>query len=153
VLIRKMAPDKAIVISTHILEEVGAVCTRAIVIADGRLVADSSPAELEARSRFHNAVSLRLLGVAAELARARLAELPGVGDIEEIPGAYPAIALRVFSREGASIVNEIGRLLAERRWAVEEMRTEPGQLDEVFRAITKGAGLAKAADAAPKAAG
>jgi len=138
VLIRKMAPDKAIIISTHILEEVGAVCTRAIVIADGRLVADSSPAALEARSRFHNAVTVRISGVASELVRARIAELPGIGDIEEVAAEYPTVGLRIFSKEGASIVNEIGRLLAERRWTVEEMRIEPGQLDEVFRTITKG---------------
>lgn len=45
-LIRAMASEKAIIISTHILEEVGAVCTRAIVIAAGRVVADATPAEL-----------------------------------------------------------------------------------------------------------
>jgi ABC-2 type transport system ATP-binding protein len=45
-LIERMAPDKAIVISTHILEEVEAVCSRAIIIAAGRIVADSTPAEL-----------------------------------------------------------------------------------------------------------
>ena len=48
-LIARMAPEKAIVISTHILEEVGAVCTRAIIIAHGRIVADGTPAQLEAR--------------------------------------------------------------------------------------------------------
>jgi len=48
-LIQQMAPEKAIVISTHILEEVGAVCTRAIIIARGRIVADATPAELEKR--------------------------------------------------------------------------------------------------------
>jgi ABC-2 type transport system ATP-binding protein len=48
-LIRAMAPQKAIVISTHILEEVEAVCTRAIVIAGGRVIADETPAELARR--------------------------------------------------------------------------------------------------------
>jgi len=48
-LIQRMAPDKAIVISTHILEEVGAVCTRAMIIAAGRVLADATPAELEKR--------------------------------------------------------------------------------------------------------
>ena len=48
-LIRQMASEKAIVISTHILEEVDAVCTRAIIIAQGRIVADATPAELERR--------------------------------------------------------------------------------------------------------
>jgi ABC-2 type transport system ATP-binding protein len=47
-LIAQMAPDKAIVISTHILEEVDAVCSRAIVIANGRIVADATPQALQA---------------------------------------------------------------------------------------------------------
>lgn len=48
-LIQRMAPEKAIIISTHILEEVQAVCSRAIIIAAGRIVADSTPANLAAR--------------------------------------------------------------------------------------------------------
>jgi ABC-2 type transport system ATP-binding protein len=55
-LIRAMAAEKAIVISTHILEEVGAVCTRAVVIARGRVVADTTPAELAARGPSMDAV-------------------------------------------------------------------------------------------------
>jgi ABC-2 type transport system ATP-binding protein len=52
-LISTMAPQKAIIISTHILEEVEAVCTRAIVIAGGKVVADATPAELAARHPSH----------------------------------------------------------------------------------------------------
>jgi ABC-2 type transport system ATP-binding protein len=50
-LIRAMAPQKAIIISTHILEEVGALCTRAIIIARGRVLADATPAALVADGR------------------------------------------------------------------------------------------------------
>ncbi|MGH7091518.1 MAG: ABC transporter ATP-binding protein, partial [Stellaceae bacterium] len=57
-LIREMAPDKAIIVSTHILEEVEAICTRAVIIDQGRIVADGTPADLLARSRFHNAVTI-----------------------------------------------------------------------------------------------
>ena len=53
-LIREMAPGKTIIISTHILEEVHAVCTRAIIIAAGRILADDSPAGLAARSPRHD---------------------------------------------------------------------------------------------------
>ncbi|NKC30148.1 ABC transporter ATP-binding protein [Roseomonas sp. BU-1] len=67
-LIRAMAPDKAIVISTHILEEVGAVCTRAVVIARGRVVADATPAELAARGPTMDAVFRALTLPAAEAA-------------------------------------------------------------------------------------
>ena len=59
-LINDMARDKIIVISTHILEEVDAVCSRAIIIARGRIVADDTPAGLAARSRYHNAVTMQL---------------------------------------------------------------------------------------------
>ena len=59
-LIAEMAGDKAIVISTHILEEVEAVCTRAVIIARGRVVADAEPLELKRRSRHHNAVRLTM---------------------------------------------------------------------------------------------
>jgi ABC-2 type transport system ATP-binding protein len=59
-LIRRMAPEKAIVISTHILEEVGAVCTRAIIIARGRLVVDAPPSVLEERGSSLDDVFRRL---------------------------------------------------------------------------------------------
>jgi len=49
-LIRRMAADKVIVLSTHILEEVDAVCTRAIIISDGRILFDGTPQELKSRS-------------------------------------------------------------------------------------------------------
>jgi ABC-2 type transport system ATP-binding protein len=55
-LIRRMAPEKAIIVSTHILEEVGAICTRAIIIARGRIVADDTPAGLAARGPTMDAV-------------------------------------------------------------------------------------------------
>ncbi|MEE8527448.1 MAG: ABC transporter ATP-binding protein, partial [Gammaproteobacteria bacterium] len=57
-LIRDMASDRIIVISTHILEEVHAVCNRVIIIAHGRLLADDTPHALEAKSRYHNAVTI-----------------------------------------------------------------------------------------------
>ncbi|HSS06545.1 MAG TPA: hypothetical protein VLK83_05325, partial [Rhodanobacteraceae bacterium] len=64
-LINAMARDKTIIVSTHLLEEVHAVCTRAIIIASGRILADATPGELEARSRYHQAVSLTAENVKA----------------------------------------------------------------------------------------
>ena len=81
-LLADMAKDKAIIISTHILEEVDALCTRAIVIARGRIVADAKPAELEARSSYHNAVTLRMPADQLEPARAVVAGVAGVGRVE-----------------------------------------------------------------------
>ena len=82
-LINELSKDKLVIVSTHILEEVHAVCTRAIIIADGRIVADETPSALEARSRYHHAVSLRF-EKADELAAARreIALLPEVAAVE-----------------------------------------------------------------------
>jgi ABC-2 type transport system ATP-binding protein len=78
-LINAMAKDKTIVVSTHILEEVHAVCTRAIIIAQGKVLADATPAELEARSRYHQAVSLTTTNVAAaKEAMSRVADVAAV---------------------------------------------------------------------------
>ena len=57
-LIRELARERTVLLSTHILEEVEAVCSRAMIVARGRVLADATPAELLARSRFQGAVSL-----------------------------------------------------------------------------------------------
>src|SRR5215467_2192768 len=61
-IIGAMSAQKAIIISTHLLEEVEAVCSRAIIIAHGRVLADGTPGELARRSRHHNAVRLSVTG-------------------------------------------------------------------------------------------
>src|SRR5205814_1763014 len=72
-IIRAMQPEKAIVISTHLLEEVEAVCSRAIIIARGRILSDGAPAELAARSPRHNAAWLKVAVAAEARIRAELA--------------------------------------------------------------------------------
>ena len=133
-LIRAMAPGKTIVISTHILEEVDALCTRAVVIARGRLLADAPPRELEARSRYHGAVMLQLAD-AAQFARARsaLAQLPEVAEVEADERESRLTAL---PRDGRPILPAIGELAAREGLALRELHLESGRLDEVFRAIT-----------------
>jgi len=133
-LISAMSKNKAIVISTHILEEVEAVCTRAIIIANGRIVADATPDELLARSDRHNAVSLRVDGDAAQDARQALAALPLVAGVESLDAGR----LFVRARDGASILADVSAVLRERAIAVDEIHVARGHLDEVFRDITTG---------------
>jgi ABC-2 type transport system ATP-binding protein len=137
-LIAEMARDKAIIISTHILEEVDAVCTRAIVIARGRVVADGTPAELEARSRWHNAVSVVLGAPKVAAARAALEKLPHVATIEEIDGEANLVCLVAFPHNGQPIIGDISQLARKGELGIEEIRVERGRLDEVFRSITTG---------------
>ena len=133
-LINLLASEKAIIISTHLLEEVDAVCTRAVVIAGGRLVADGTPAELEQRSRHHNAVRLEL-GNGLEEAEAALAALPSVESVERVIDDE-GTALMAFPRGGRSIVAEVADLARDRHWEVAGLRVERGRLEDVFRAVT-----------------
>lgn len=131
-LIQGLACDKIVIISTHILEEVTALCTRAVVIAQGRLLADGTPLELESRSRYHQAVTL----VADEaLDQAALAALPGVAGIEENTRES---SLSVLARPGEVIFPQVSALIAERGWKIRELNVERGRLDEVFRSLTRG---------------
>ena len=133
-LINALAPKKAIIISTHLLEEVDAVCTRAIIIAQGRILADGTPVELEARSRHHNAVRLALEGSPADAA-ASLMRLPGVAEVETLDDEEGR-ALMIFARNGRPIVAEVTDLVRTAGWPVRELRLERGRLDDVFRSIT-----------------
>ncbi|MGB8182987.1 MAG: ABC transporter ATP-binding protein [Stellaceae bacterium] len=133
-LIRALASEKAIVISTHLLEEVDAVCTRAIVIAAGRLLADATPVELAARSRLHNAVRVSLVAGHDE-AETALRRLPGVAAVERVDESGDR-GLLVLPRGGQAIVGEVTDLVRTAGWAVRGLSVERGRLDEVFRNIT-----------------
>ena len=133
-LINDMARDKIIVISTHILEEVEAVCTRAIIISRGRIVADDTPAGLAARSRYHNAVSMQL-EQPAQLAGARdaVAALPAVAQVEV---SERDARLTALPKAGATILPALSELAARQGLKLKELHLESGRLDEVFRTIT-----------------
>ena len=111
-LISEMAADKIIIISTHILEEVHAVCDRAIIIAHGRILADETPAGLEARSPRHNAVTLRLGDTEAAEAGSALESLPGVVSVE----THADGGMTVLPADGAELLPAVGRLALERGW-------------------------------------
>jgi ABC-2 type transport system ATP-binding protein len=133
-LINDMARDKIIVISTHILEEVDAVCTRAIIIARGRIVADDTPAGLATRSRYYNAVSLQLEQPAQlAAARAAVAALPNVAQVEV---SERDARLTALPKAGASILQQVSEAAARAGLKLKELHLEPGRLDEVFRTIT-----------------
>ncbi len=138
-LLGDMARDKAIIISTHILEEVDALCTRAIVIAKGRIVADAKPAELEARSSYHHAVTLRLPADQVEPARAVVVRLAGVVKVEASDLGGGLGQLLAFPRAEADILDPICRAVEQAGLAVNEVYVERGRLDEVFRQLTQAA--------------
>jgi ABC-2 type transport system ATP-binding protein len=137
-LIASMAATKAIIISTHILEEVDAVCTRAMIIANGRVLVDGTPGALEARSPYHHAVYVRAEGKLPGPVLAELGELPGVKRVEAA-GRADDQGVYVLPMNGADIGPLVRGLLAARGVGVAELRVERGRLDGVFRDITMAA--------------
>jgi ABC-2 type transport system ATP-binding protein len=130
-LIRDMAKDKIIIISTHILEEVEALCNRVMIIARGKLLADDSPQGLIARSRYHNAVSLVVEG--AEKVASSLSELPEVARAELREGE-----LTLFPTDSGGLFEAVTAAVRENQWQVSTLRLEAGRLSEVFHTITCG---------------
>ena len=136
-LIRRMGEKKAIIFSTHILEEVEAVCSRAIIIDRGAIVANGTPQELKRRSENAGAVTLSLAdGVAASVS-AKVNQISGVARsvvISESP-----LTVRAFpgkNGDSADVALALGEVAAREKWRIRELHTEEGRLDEVFRSIT-----------------
>ena len=135
-LIQAMAKEKAIIISTHLLEEVDAVCTRAVIIDRGRIVADGTPASLLARSRHHNAVTLTVPTALAPVAKEKLQTLPGVLTVEDVSQVNGLATITAFPRASTLIIEEVTGLASREEWDVKELYAEAGRLDDVFRALT-----------------
>ncbi len=136
-LIREMSPQKAIILSTHILEEVDAVCTRAIIIAGGEIVADGEPADLRARSPRHNVVVLNVRGRSAAEIEAALGGIEGVTEVRSEALAGGLVRFFVRPENGESIIDGVSTAVRENNWPVEELHVERGRLDEVFRSVTE----------------
>lgn len=138
-LIRRMGEKKIIIFSTHILEEVEACCTRAIIIDRGQIVANGTPAQLKARSELAGSVTLRVHGVGAETVRSRLGQLGIVGKVTA-QGEGGCVSARVLSRDRSSngeLASAVADVVAKEGWRFDELHTDEGRLDDVFRAITK----------------
>lgn len=138
-LIRRMGERKAIVFSTHILEEVDAACTRAIIIDRGKIVANGTPEQLRSRSEQAGAVSLRVLGTPATDVTAKMRELATVRKSQVLAEANGIAAVRAYpnpdGRNGA-LQESLFELAVRQHWKLAELRTEEGRMDEVFRSIT-----------------
>ena len=147
-LINELSKDKLVIVSTHILEEVHEVCTRAIIIANGRIVADETPSALEARSRYHHAVSLRF--EKADQLAAAIREIADLPEVSAVESETRELRLTAVPEPGANALSAVSAIIAKNDWDVPELHLEAGRLDEVFRSLTMSAGAAMIA-AAPGA--
>lgn len=136
-LIRRMGEKKAIIFSTHILEEVEAVCSRAVIIDRGRIVANGTPRDLKMRSEQAGAVTIGLVDGNGEAVAEKVRQVAGVERVTVL-GERP-LRVRAFPKKNSGS-DDIARALAElakkESWPLQELHVEEGRLDEVFRSIT-----------------
>ena len=140
-LIRRMGEKKAIIFSTHILEEVEAVCSRAVIIDRGQIVANGTPAQLKQKSELAGCVKLRLLGANSGVVVPKLSALPLVKRAQVLREEGAIIEVRVQPNDkndgiNGQLARSISELVGKEGWKQEELHTEEGRLDEVFRTIT-----------------
>lgn len=131
-MIQEMAPRKSIVISTHILEEVESVCSRAIIIAQGRIVANGTPSELKAHSDSHGAVELSVKHPTDQMA-ADLRSLPSAARVETEGNQFT-----IYPRDPSRLFADVTQLVKQRDWHPTGLKLIEGRLDDVFRELTLG---------------
>jgi ABC-2 type transport system ATP-binding protein len=139
-MIKRMGEDKAIIFSTHILEEVEAACSRAIIIDRGRVVADGTPAQLKDRSPNAGSVHIVVRGASGASIRDEISKTAGVQRVEVIESGESGLVARVLpgkTQQGGDIAASIAGLAAARNWKLLDLHQEEGRLDEVFRSITR----------------
>lgn len=138
-LIRRMGEKKAIIFSTHILEEVEAACTRVIIIDRGQIVANGSPSELKRKSETAGTVLLRVAGVPVATVSQKLAEITEVRQTTLLKDDASRTTLRIYPRPhdgNANLARRVYETAMKEGWKVEELHTEEGRMEEVFRSIT-----------------
>jgi ABC-2 type transport system ATP-binding protein len=140
-MIRDMARDKTIILSTHILEEVEQVCTRAIIIARGRIVADDTPEGLRERSGLHGALCVTIRKREEKDLIQGIQDLPEIDRMEVVSESESDMMVRLFPKDAASLydsgADRVLRRLIETGIPVEAFFVEKGRLDEVFRTVTR----------------
>lgn len=136
-MIRKMSAEKAIILSTHILEEMETVCTRAIVIANGHIVADDTPEKLKTRSSLHGAITLSVRGNDTEGFAAFVKTVSGVKSVSFLEKTDKQFSIRIFpEQKNTPIADKVLAESASKGYEISSVFIEQGRLDEVFRKIT-----------------
>jgi ABC-2 type transport system ATP-binding protein len=136
-MILEMSPEKAIILSTHILDEVDAVCSRAIIIADGCIVADDTPENIKARSTFHGAILLSLANTEPQALLSCIHNVDGVKTAEILEKNESELKVRIYPEQHNHLIaDKIMSSMLHNNYIVRSIFVEQGRLDEVFRDIT-----------------
>jgi ABC-2 type transport system ATP-binding protein len=131
-LIKEMGKEKAIIVSTHILEEVEAICTRIIIVDRGKLVFNGKLADLKAKAPNAGSLLVKVSGAKADDVIGKLKALNGVKGIDRVADG-DAVACRI---SGPATPTDVAKAVLDAGWRLDELAVEKGRLDDVFRGIT-----------------
>ena len=135
-LISQLKEDRTILVSTHILEEVEAICTRAIILSEGKIVGDGTPEELLSKSVYHNAINLKISVKPNQNVQQILLGIPSIERVEIQSFNHQTLSLVILAKQGKPILEEVKECLDQNNVKIVEMYVEKGRLDEVFRQMT-----------------
>lgn len=135
-LISQLKEDRTILVSTHILEEVEAICTRAIILSEGKIVGDGTPEELLSKSVYHNAINLKISVKPDQNVQRILLGIPSVERVEIQSSNHQTLSFVILAKQGQPILEEVKEHLDQQNVKIVEMYVEKGRLDEVFRQMT-----------------
>ncbi len=144
-LIKDLGGDHTVMLSTHILPEVEAVCDRAIVIAGGRIVAQGTPDELRSSRRMQARVLVECKGPPKDVENT-LARVSGVADVEILPDTSTDksfITAAIRPADGRDVREEVSRTVIQNGWPLREIRLEHATLEEFFVQVTANQAMAK----------
>jgi len=136
-LIKEVGKEKTVILSTHILPEVQATCSRVLIISGGKLVADGTPDELRAReqgSRYR--VLVETNGQSAETIKARLVSINGVRRCEKMATEEGAIGFAIDGASTEDLRKSLFRAAVDNKWSLLELTRESASLEDVFRNLT-----------------
>lgn len=135
-LIKELGKEKTVILCTHILPEVEATCGRVLIINEGKIVADGSPAELQSSFQGQEQIYIELKAPFDDV-EAKLANLENVEKVEEILSNGAGLKkFTVQCAKGVDLREKLFRLAVENNWVLLEMRKEQASLEDVFRQLT-----------------
>jgi len=136
-LIKNMSEERTILISTHILEEVEAVCTRAMIISAGKVVGYGTPDELMSQSLYRNSVTVSVNGADPTQLLNDFNKLDFVYSVERVPDKRSGVVtMRLFPEKKESIALPLEKYIFAQNIPLENFNVNRGRLDEVFRDLT-----------------
>lgn len=137
-LIKKLGREKTVILSTHILSEVTATCNRVIIINKGKIVADGTPEELQAKSKGQSLVTLEVKNTCDKSAlNSSLKDIRTVNKVEFVKDTGDSFVFNIYGDKGADLREVISNKVMQNKATLLSMQAKQSSLEDIFRELTK----------------